>query len=88
MGAQKGVGYLKEIHHEIDEKISQLFSIDRAEFTPHITLARKVIVDDVKTLARNRTKAYTFRAEEVSIFYSHRIEGALTYTQLSKIKLK
>lgn len=87
IGVKSGVGYLQEIHQRIDKKISDLFQIDRSKLTPHITVARKVVVDNVKTLSKNKTKNYTFNVDEVIIYYSHRVDNVLTYTPLSKIKL-
>ncbi|MCD4827538.1 MAG: RNA 2',3'-cyclic phosphodiesterase [Acholeplasmataceae bacterium] len=87
IGAHQGVGYLKEIYQIVDKKSREFFGIDHTDFVPHVTLAKHVKVDKVKVLNKNKTKNYTFKVEEISIYYSHRAEGVLTYTPLSKIKL-
>jgi RNA 2',3'-cyclic 3'-phosphodiesterase len=87
IGAQQGAGYLKEIHKIIDIQSHEFFGIEHNRFEPHVTLASKVCLDKVKVLKKNKTKSYKFRVEEISIYYSHRVEGVLTYTALSSIKL-
>jgi 2'-5' RNA ligase len=77
MGMGLGVGKLKEIHKAIDKGL----------FSPHVTLARKVIVEDMNTFKKNKTKELIFTAKEVIIFYSHRVNDVLTYTPMTKIKL-
>lgn len=82
-----GVGRLKEIHKAIDDKINERFKLDKGLFSPHVTLARKVIVEDMNTFKKNKTKELVFTAKEVIIFYSHRVDDVLTYTPMTKIKL-
>lgn len=87
MGMGLGVGRLKEIHKAIDDKINERFKLDKGLFSPHVTLARKVIVEDMNTFKKNKTKELIFTAKEVIIFYSHRVDDVLTYTPMTKIKL-
>lgn len=87
IGVHQGLGYLKEIYQIVDKKAREFFGIDHSEFLAHVTLAKNVKVDKLKVLNKNKTKTYLFKVEEVSIYYSHRADGILTYTPLSKIKL-
>jgi 2'-5' RNA ligase len=84
IGVQKGTDYLDEIHQIVDLECYELFGIERNKFQPHVTLARKVCVDKVRVLMKNKTKSYKLKVEEVSIYYSHRVNDMLTYTPLSK----
>jgi 2'-5' RNA ligase len=88
IGVQQDSNFLDEIHQIIDLESHDLFSIERNKFEPHVTLARKVQVDKIQILKKNKTKSYKLRVEEISIYYSHRVNDMLTYTPLSKIKLK
>ena len=87
MGMGLGVGKLKEIHKAMDQKINDRFKLDKGLFSPHVTLARKVMVEDINTFKKNKTRELIFEAKEVVIFYSHRVDDALTYTPMTKIKL-
>lgn len=88
MGVLQGVGKLKEIYLNIDSKISERFNIDKSVFSPHVTLAKKVVMEDKSNLRKNKTKDYHFNVSEVIIYYSHIVDNILTYTPLSSIKLK
>jgi 2'-5' RNA ligase len=87
MGMGLGVGKLKELHKAIDDKINERFQLEKGFFSPHVTLARKVIVEDLNTFKKNKTKEFIFEAKEVVIFYSHHVDDVLTYTPMTKIKL-
>ena len=87
MGMGLGIGKLKELHKAMDDKINQRFKLDKGLFSPHVTLARKVIVEDINTFKKNKTRELIFEAKEVVIFYSHRVDDVLTYTPMAKIKL-
>lgn len=88
IGVQKGSDYLDKVYQIVDLESHELFGIERNRFEPHVTLARKVCVDNVQVLKKHKTKSYKLKVEEVSIYYSHRVNDMLTYTPLSKIKLK
>ena len=87
VGVHQGVGYLNEIQQIIDQQTSEVFGIKRTKLEPHITVARNVVVDNKKVLKKNKTKNYSFKVDEISIYYSHRDDGILKYTALSNIKL-
>ncbi|BCR36775.1 RNA 2',3'-cyclic phosphodiesterase [Mariniplasma anaerobium] len=88
IGVQKGSDYLDKIHHIVDFESHELFGIERNKYEPHVTLARKVHLDNVQNLKMSKTKSYKLKVEEITIYYSHRVNDLLTYTPLSKIKLK
>ncbi|MFA5471537.1 MAG: RNA 2',3'-cyclic phosphodiesterase [Acholeplasmataceae bacterium] len=87
MGVLQGVGALKKIHLTIDPLLSDKFNLEKSVFSPHVTLAKKVVVEHEDILRKNKTKDYMFKVSEVIIFYSHIVEDVLTYTPLSSIKL-
>jgi RNA 2',3'-cyclic 3'-phosphodiesterase len=87
IGVLQGVGRLKEIYLKIDSMLSERFSLDRSPFSPHITLAKKVVMEDKDDLRKNKTKDYHFNVHEIIIYYSHIVDNVLTYTPMSSIKL-
>ncbi len=87
MGVLQGVGALKGIHLKLDTLLSNKFNIEKSKFSPHVTLAKKVVLESEDRLRKNKTKDYIFHVNDVKIFYSHIVEDVLTYTPMSSIKL-
>lgn len=87
MGVLQGVGALKGIHLKLDPLLSDKFNLEKSVFSPHVTLAKKVVIENEEVLRKNKTKDYMFKVGEVIIFYSHIVDEVLTYTPLSTIKL-
>lgn len=61
----------------------QGFTIERREFLPHITLARRIDGNDIRITIPRREMI----VRDVSLMKSERIEGRLTYTELSRVSL-
>lgn len=87
MGVLKGVGMLKTIHKKIDDVLNKQYGLDKAIFSPHVTLAKRVELKDQNELRKNKTRAYNFKVEHIVIYYSHIVDDVLTYTPLSRIAL-
>ena len=87
LGVLKGIGMLKSIHKTLDPILNQTFNLEKAVFSPHVTLAKKLQLDDETNLRKNKTQAYHFTVDEIHIFYSHMVDETLTYTKMSSIKL-
>lgn len=68
----------KELYHRLTDAG---FQLDNRPFSPHITLARKVVLD--KEADRNKLIGAPFatKADTVSLMLSERIAGQLTYTE-------
>ena len=68
----------KELYHRLTDAG---FQLDNRRFSPHITLARKVVLD--KEPDRNKLIGAPFatNADTVSLMLSKRIDGKLIYTE-------
>ena len=79
--ADKLTTLAKEVRKELTEAG---FSIDRKKFSPHVTLARRVILKDPPTFAVPRRKV---SASKISLMKSERMAGRMKYTEIHKIDL-
>jgi len=79
--------YLKMLHQKV---INILYSIDfpleNTNFTPHITLGRKVAITKESLLEINMKKI-TIKAEKISIMESKRVKDKLVYEEVDFVKL-
>lgn len=60
------------------------FEIEKRKFSPHITLARQVIINgepDIKMLP------HSVKVDRVSLMKSERIQGKLTYTEIFAVQM-
>lgn len=60
------------------------FELENRRFSPHITLARQVIINgepDVKVLP------HSIKVDKVSLMKSERIQGKLTYTEIFAVQM-
>ncbi len=60
------------------------FEIEKRRFSPHITLARQVIINgepDIKMLP------HSVKVDRVSLMKSERIQGKLTYTEMFALQM-
>ncbi len=65
------------------------FDIDEQEFKPHLTIGRRVIVDNFDAEGFGDTEnAMEMLVKRISLMKSERINGKLTYTEVYGVQLK
>ncbi|MGI6748512.1 MAG: RNA 2',3'-cyclic phosphodiesterase [Anaerovoracaceae bacterium] len=57
------------------------FPIENRSFLPHVTLARKVKLEDKQENIKILKEPFNTVANKISLMLSHRIDGKLTYTE-------
>lgn len=68
----------KELYHQL---IDAGFQLDNRRFSPHITLARKVVLDKEPDRSKLIEVPFATNVDTVSLMLSERIDGKLTYTE-------
>lgn len=68
----------KELYHRLTDAG---FQLDNRRFSPHITLARKVVLDKEPDRNKRIGAPFATNADTVSLMLSERIAGQLTYTE-------
>lgn len=76
---------LRELQKTVAERLESIgFELEKREYVPHITLARKFRegenFDGAAVISRLPERA--FRAEKISLMKSENIEGVLRYTEI------
>ena len=70
---------LLDLQRSLSDKLIRAgFSLDKKKYTPHITLARKVVT----TMAPRQTEVFEQTVSRIDLMKSERINGVLTYTSI------
>lgn len=81
----EGLVRLTELSADISDRLRKSgFEIEKREFSPHVTLARQVMINGEP---RIKMPPHTVRVERVSLMSSERIKGKLTYTEIFAVPL-
>lgn len=81
---------LSSINNQLSAELTKAgFTIEKREFKPHLTLGRKVILDNnfYSNEFAKCIPAMTMKADKISLMKSERINGKLTYTEIYSNKL-
>ncbi len=79
---------LMELHFNVIKALKQAgVKISSENFTPHITLGRKVDID-VASLQKIEAKSLEILASRISVMESKRVDGVLVYVELDYVLLK
>lgn len=83
-------GLLSMRQQLVDELKLANFSIDEKEFKPHITLARRCVIEDSDATQQmmERLSTKSMNVSEISLMKSEHINGKLTYTKLYTVKAR
>jgi len=70
---------LLDLQRSLSDKLIRAgFSLDRKKYTPHITLARKVVT----TMSPRQTEVFKQTVSRIDLIKSERINGVLTYSSI------
>lgn len=73
---------LSQLQHELTSKLkSSGFNIDSRKFSPHITLARRMILHSSPDSSSLLSAPFGTTVNKISLMRSHHIDGLLTYTK-------
>lgn len=87
VGLKGQIGMLLCIYETLKSKLVNLgFAFNHSTFTPHITLARKVVGSD--QLVNLEVPKATINVSEITLYKSEYKDNTLTYTKLYIKKLK
>lgn len=90
IGVEK-VDTLLQLQKQLVEELKNagFFEIDDNEYTPHLTIGRRVLVnDDFNTREfEAEIKPIYMKVDRISLMKSERLEGKLVYTEIYNVKL-
>jgi 2'-5' RNA ligase len=90
VGVEKG-DILCKLQKQLVKELKEagFFEIDDMEYTPHLTLGRRVMIkDDYNTKEFEAgIKPISMKADRISLMKSERLDGKLVYTEIYNIKL-
>lgn len=64
------------------------FSIESRSFSPHITLARRVVLNEEPEKDRILKTPFSTDVNKISLMLSHKLDGKLTYTEQYSVRSK
>jgi 2'-5' RNA ligase len=74
---------LEQLKHKLDTNLLKYgFEKEPTDFVPHVTLARKAVLDDDIISKFNSFSTNQFTITHLTLFQSHRLDGVLTYTPI------
>ncbi len=80
---------LRQLYNRIIIKINEIgmdYSANR--FTPHITLARQVVLNEEFDESLLHVEPLTLEADRISLMESKRVDGELVYSEIFSVPLK
>lgn len=73
---------LHQLHHALIEQLTARgFALETRRFSPHITLARQMVLHREPNPAHLLGAPFDASAHTLSLMLSHRVNGILTYTE-------
>ncbi|MFP4477920.1 MAG: RNA 2',3'-cyclic phosphodiesterase [Candidatus Izemoplasmatales bacterium] len=79
---------LMDLHKIVIKQLNSIgYDIDHHSYTPHITLMKKLVIDD-KAIEKIKFKAFEIEVNSISVMESKRCDGNLVYQEIKNIPLK
>ncbi len=78
---------LSQLHHALAQQLAlRGFILEARQFSPHITLARQLLLHREPNQAHLLGAPFETSADTLSLMRSHRVNGILTYTEQYAVK--